>query len=64
MLEDFYITMPELPSATAVDLYIEERAHLAPKPTGDPAWVLVCVLLGALLLVAAGVSFVVLGATR
>jgi hypothetical protein len=58
LLEDFYITMPELPSHEEVMQHASSNA----QPTAEPVWARVCTLAGGALLVAVGVAFTAMGA--
>jgi hypothetical protein len=59
-LEDFYITMPELPSHTAV---MQTVAANSPDSNGErrnaPVWALVCLFLGLALLVVSGAFLII-----
>lgn len=60
-LDDFYITLPGLPSSAEVQAYAENRPRMAASRQTDPAWATLCVLLGAFLLVVAGLALITLG---
>lgn len=60
-LDDFYITLPGLPSSAEVEAYAEKHPHSNALQRTDPLWVRLCLLLGALLLVAAGLALIALG---
>lgn len=57
-LEEFYITVPELPVHTEV---LEWADSNAPQRTAGGAWIDVALLLGGFLLVLAGLAFIIMG---
>lgn len=61
LLEDFYITMSEIPDHTSVLEYVESTPSSNGGLRTDPLWAVLCVVIGAALLVASGVFLLVLG---
>lgn len=65
LLEDFYITLPGLPSSAEVQAYAEKQSDSkAPQrkaPLWAPLWALLSALLGGLVLVAVGLFSIVFG---
>lgn len=58
-LEEFYITVPGLPSHTEVMLAVEfDRPRSHRERRTDPLWAVVCLVTGAALSVASGVFLV------
>lgn len=57
-LDDFYITLPELPSHQDV----LQAANSTAQPTVDPFWARVCAFVGGFALLGVGLFFVALGA--
>jgi hypothetical protein len=61
-LEEFYITMPELPAHTVVLDHIRKHPHSAPKPQKSPVWARLCVWIGTLAMCGSGIALILLGA--
>jgi hypothetical protein len=57
VLEEFYITLPVLPTNTAVMEYVEQKA----EPPREPVWALLCASLGGLAMIGSGAFFIALG---
>lgn len=60
MLEEFFITLPELPASAEVQEYARKHARPNATPQTLPAWAVVCVVLGGLLSVGTGAFLIAL----
>jgi hypothetical protein len=61
-LEEFYITMPELPPHTVVLEHIANGPSSTPKRRKAPLWARLCVWAGIVFLLLSGLYLVALGA--
>ena len=61
MLEELFITLPDLPDHEVVQQYAERHPSSNAKRTEDPAWAVVCIVLGAWLCIGFGAFFIALG---
>jgi hypothetical protein len=60
MLEEFFITLPEIPGPALVQAYAEKHTHSNAPQRTLPRWAALCVLLGGLLSVGAGAFLITL----
>jgi hypothetical protein len=60
MLEELFITLPELPTPDLVEEYVEKHTHSNAPQRTLPRWAAVCLVLGGMLSVGAGAFLITL----